>query len=100
MKITPEQITDDYIMAVEDMVGMGTGAWDMVAPEAIIAAVLSLKDHFLGEKEQNIRIALEMLLNMANENVVDNWNVGGNIKDLAREQREAMAVVREFLEEF
>ena len=33
-----ENVTDDVIERVEEIVGMGTGAWYMVDPKEIIAA--------------------------------------------------------------
>jgi len=40
MKIS--EITDNFVDAVEEKVGMSYGAWDMVDPKEIIAAVLSI----------------------------------------------------------
>lgn len=44
----PEGLSVD---AVEDEVGMGAGAWDMVAPEEIIAAVLKLAASHSGSAD-------------------------------------------------
>ncbi len=41
--VTKDDITDVDIEAVEFAVGMGCGAWDMVDPKEIIAAVLNLR---------------------------------------------------------
>lgn len=35
-------VTDEMVDAVENMVGMGHGAWDMVNPKAIISAAIAV----------------------------------------------------------
>lgn len=39
--ILPSDITDEDVVAIEEAVGMGTGAWDCIPPKEIIVAVLN-----------------------------------------------------------
>lgn len=36
--VKPETISDDLVEKVEDMLGMGSNAWDTINPKEIIAA--------------------------------------------------------------
>lgn len=41
------EISDEWVEAVEDAVGHGSGGWDMVDPKDIIRAVLMTHGKFL-----------------------------------------------------
>jgi hypothetical protein len=39
---SPPEISDEFVAAVEDEIGMGSGAWDMIHPDAICRAVIKV----------------------------------------------------------
>lgn len=40
--VTKDEIDDAFVDQVEDELGMGCGAWDMIDPKAIIAAAVNV----------------------------------------------------------
>jgi hypothetical protein len=48
--MTPE-VDDEFVEQVEDELGMGHGAWDMIDPEEICRAVLKVAAEKLLEKK-------------------------------------------------
>jgi hypothetical protein len=39
---SPPEISDEFVAAVEDEIGMGSGAWDMIHPDAICRAIIKV----------------------------------------------------------
>jgi hypothetical protein len=42
--VTKEEVNDEFVEAVESILGMGSVAWDMIDPKEIIAAVITIKE--------------------------------------------------------
>ncbi len=43
-------VDDEFVAAVEDEVGMGHGAWDMVSAETLCRAVIAVYEKKRGEE--------------------------------------------------
>jgi hypothetical protein len=49
-EITIEDITDEHVEAVEDLIGMGRGAWDMVKHRELLLACVQVIGKAKGVK--------------------------------------------------